>query len=238
MKRFLDFLTNSPAAVTFAVLTVLGIVAFAIPALHPAAWIIGLVLCLAVIVALLMFHGEWRRSQRQIDALRQQLSTERGRMDTPGLTPIEDTIELLPDERRARRILELIPDSGGLVQSLRLDATFGTLAVDELEPLYTFCEEFKKTSFDNPRSHTAFMNLYRAAEGLSLWVKDETQVSDEDSTTREIRPGDARNEGWREYTEARSRGERLSDEFVSSRWEFNQTALELGLVSGTPPFTD
>jgi uncharacterized protein YjiS (DUF1127 family) len=238
VKRFLDFLTNSPAAVTFTVLTVLGIVAFAIPGLHPAAWIIGLVLCLGVIAALLMVHGEWRRSQQQIDALRQQLSVERGRMDTPGLTPVDDKVELLPDERRARRILELIPDSTGLVQSLRLDATFGTLAVDELEPLDTFCEEFKKSSFDNPRSHTAFMNLYRAAEGLSLWVREETQISAEDSAIREIRPGDTRKNGWREYTEARSRGERLSDDFVSSRWEFNQTALELGLVSGTPPYSD
>ncbi len=238
MKRFLDFLTNSPAAVTFAVLTVLGIIAFAIPGLHSAAWIIGLVLCLGVIAALLMFHGEWRRAQQQIDALRQQLSVERGRMDTLGLTPVEDAVELLPDERRARRILELIPDSSGLVQSLRLDATFATVAVDELEPLTTFCAEFKKTSFDNPRSHTAFMNLYRAAEGLSLWVKEETQVSPDDSGIREIRPGDARKDGWRGYTEAQSRGERLSDDFVSSRWEFNQTALELGLVSGTPPFND
>src|SRR5690625_4487487 len=124
-----------------------------------------------------MFHGEWRRGQRQIDALRQQLSVERGRMDTPGLTPVEDSVELLADERRARRVLELLPDSGGLVQSLRLDATFGTLAVDELDPLHTFCEEFKKTSFDNPRSHTAFMNLYRAAEALSIWVNEEDRKS-------------------------------------------------------------
>ncbi|WP_246490330.1 hypothetical protein [Brevibacterium oceani] len=238
MKRFLDFLTNSPAAVTIAVLTVLGIVAFAIPGLHGAAWIIGLVLCLGMIAALLLFHGEWRRAQQQIDALRQQLSVERGRMDTLGLTPVEEAVELLPDEKRARRILELLPDSGGLVQSLRLDATFGTLAVNELEPLHTFCQEFKKSSFDNPRSHTAFMNLYRAAEGLSIWVNEETAVSADDSSTREIRPGDTREDGWREYTEARSRGERLSDDFVSSRWEFNQTALELGLVSGAPPFTD
>ncbi|WP_309135905.1 hypothetical protein [Brevibacterium oceani] len=238
MKRFLDFLTNSPAAVTIAVLTVLGIVALAIPGLQGAAWIIGLVLCLGMIAALLLFHGEWRRAQQQIDALRQQLSVERGRMDTLGLTPVEEAVELLPDEKRARRILELLPDSGGLVQSLRLDATFGTLAVDELEPLHTFCQEFKKSSFDNPRSHTAFMNLYRAAEGLSIWVNEETAVSADDSSTREIRPGDTREDGWREYTEARSRGERLSDDFVSSRWEFNQTALELGLVSGAPPFTD
>lgn len=127
---------------------------------------------------------------------------------------MEDKVELLPDERRARRILELIPDSSGLVQSLRLDATFATVAVDELEPLNTFCAEFKKASFDNPRSHTAFMNLYRAAEGLSIWVKEETQVSPDDAGTREIRPGDARKDGWRGYTEAQSRGERLSDEFV------------------------
>src|SRR5699024_11169773 len=143
VKRFLDFLTNSPAAVTFAVLTVLGVVAFVIPGLHAAAWIIGLVLCLGVIVALLMFHGESRRVQRQVDALRQQLSVERGRMDTAGLTLVEDTVELLADERRARRILELLPDAGRLVHSLRLDATCVTHAVDELDPLHTFCEEFK-----------------------------------------------------------------------------------------------
>src|SRR5699024_1211041 len=110
------------------------------------------------------------RGRRHVYAPRQQLSAERCRMDTPGLPPVEDSVELLADERRARRVLELLPDSGGLVQSLRLDATFGTLAVDELDPLHTFCEEFKKTSFDNPRSHTAFMNLYRAAEALSIWV--------------------------------------------------------------------
>ncbi|MBX4421734.1 hypothetical protein K4H00_27385, partial [Mycobacterium tuberculosis] len=76
-------------------------------------------------------------------------------------------------ETRAQRILTLLPDEGGLVQSLRLDATFGTLAVDELAPLHTFREEFAKSSFDNPRSHTAFMNLYRAAEALSIWVNEE-----------------------------------------------------------------
>lgn len=231
MKRFLDFLTNSPAAVTAAVLIVLGIVAFVIPALHPIAWIIGLVLCLGFIVALLMFHGEWRRAQIQIDSLRQALSVERGRMDTLGLTPVDEEVAQLPDEKRAQRILSLLPDSGGLVQSLRLDATFGTLAVDELEPLHTFRDEFSKSSFDNPRSHTAFMNLYRAAESLSIWVNEETRVLGSDTAKREIRPGDARKDGWREYTEARSRGERLGDEFVSARWEFNQTALELGLVA-------
>ena len=47
----------------------------------------------------------------------------------------------------------------------------------------------------------------------------------------EIRPGDTREGGWREYTEARSRGEGLGDRFVSARWEFKQTALELGLVA-------
>ena len=102
MKRFLDFLTNSPAAVTFAVLSVLGIVVFAVPGLHPFAWIIGLILCIGVILALLMFHGEWRRAQRQIDSLRQLLSTERGRLDTLGLTPVDEEVTALPDEERAR----------------------------------------------------------------------------------------------------------------------------------------
>ncbi|AZL09625.1 MULTISPECIES: hypothetical protein [Brevibacterium] len=231
MKRFLDFLTNSPAAVTFAVLSVLGIVAFAIPGLHPFAWIIGLVLCLGVIIALLLFHGEWRRAQIQIDALRQLLSTERGRLDTLGLTHVDEEVTALPDEERAQRILGLLPDSAGLVQSLRLDATFGSLEVDELEPLHTFRQEFAKSSFDNPRSHTAFMNLYRAAEALSIWVNEETRQLASDKTKREIRPGDSRKGGWREYTEARSRGESLGDRFVSARWEFNQTALELGLVA-------
>src|SRR5690625_7158032 len=78
VKRFLDFLTNSPAAVTFAVLTVLGIGAFVIPGLHSAAWIIGLGLCLGVIVALQMVHGEWRGGHPHIDSLRQQVSVERG----------------------------------------------------------------------------------------------------------------------------------------------------------------
>ncbi|RAD62577.1 hypothetical protein DN508_36290, partial [Burkholderia multivorans] len=115
--------------------------------------------------------------------------------------------------------------------SLRLDATFGTLAADELAPLHTFREEFAKSSFDNPRSHTAFMNLYRAAEALSIWVNEETRTLSDDDAKREIRPGDTREGGWREYTEARSRGESLGDRFVSARWEFKQTALELGLVA-------
>ncbi len=231
MKRFLDFLTNSPAAVTLAVLTVLGAVLFAIPGLHSFAWIIGLLLCPGVVGALLMFHGEWRRAQHQVDRLRQELSVERGRLDSVGLTPIDDEVAQIPDEIAARKILALFPDSGGLVQSLRLDATFGTLAVDELEPLHAFRSDFKKASFDNPRSHTAFMNLYRAAEALSIWVKEETRVLPSDTTQREIRPGDTREGGWREYTEARTRGERLGDEFLAARWEFNQTALELGLVA-------
>lgn len=231
MKRFLDFLTNSPAAVTFAVLGVLGIIVFAVPGLHPFAWIIGLILCIGVIVALLMFHGEWRRAQRQIDSLRQLLSTERGRLDTLGLTPVDEEVTALPDEERAQRILSLLPDSAGLVQSLRLDATYGTLDVNELEPLHTFRQEFAKSSFDNPRSHTAFMDLYRAAEALSIWVNEETRPLADDESKREIRPGDSRKDGWREYTQARSRGENLGARFVSSRWEFKQTALELGLVA-------
>ena len=231
MKRFLDFLTNSTAAVVLAVLIVVGIVLFAIPALHPFAWLIGIVLCLGAAAALLIFHGEWRRSQTQIDALRGSLATERGRMDAVGLTPVAEEVAQIPDETRAQRILTLIPDSDGLVQSLRLDATFGTLAVDELAPLHTFREEFAKSSFDNPRSHTAFMNLYRAAEALSIWVNEETRVVADDETKREITPGDSRKGGWREYTEARSRGESLGDTFVTARWEFKQTALELGLTA-------
>ncbi|GAA1866679.1 hypothetical protein [Brevibacterium marinum] len=229
----MDFLTNSPAAVTFAVLSVLGIVLFLVPGLHAFAWIIGLILSLGVIAALLMFHGEWRRAQIQIDSLRQLLSTERGRLDTMGLTPVDEEEEVtqLPDEERAQRILSLLPDSSGLVQSLRLDATFGTLDVDELDPLHTFRDEFAKSSFDNPRSHTAFMNLYRSAEALSIWVNEETRPLAADTTKREISPGDSRKGGWREYTEARGRGENLGDRFVSARWDFKQAALELGLVA-------
>ncbi|RBP63950.1 hypothetical protein DFO66_10846 [Brevibacterium sanguinis] len=231
MKRFLDFLTNSPAAVTLAVLTVAAAVLFAVPGLHGFAWIIGLFLCLGCVAALLMVHGEWRRAQHQVDRLRQELSVERGRLDTLGLTPVDEEVAQIPDEIAAQRILALLPDSDGLIQSLRLDATFGTLAVDELEPLHAFRSEFKKASFDNPRSHTAFMNLYRAAEALSIWVTEETRVLPDDPTRREIRPGDTREGGWREYTQARTRGESLGDRFLSARWEFNQTALELGLVA-------
>lgn len=230
MKRFLDFLTNSPAAVTFAVLTVVGVIIFAIPATHPFAWIAGLVLCVGIGVALLMFHGEWRRSQKQIDDFRQALSIERGRLETVGLTPINDEVAQIPDEIAADRILALLPDTDGLVQSLRQEATFGTLEISELEALHTFRTEFAKASFDNPRSHTAFMNLYRAAQALATWVKEETMISPSNDTQREIRPGDTREGGWREYTEARTCGEKLGDSFISARWEFNQTALELGLV--------
>ncbi|EKU47873.1 MULTISPECIES: hypothetical protein [Brevibacterium] len=231
MKRFLDFLTNSTAAVALAAIVVVGLVLFLIPPLHPFAWVIGIVVCLGAAAALLIFHGEWRRAQTQIDGLRQSLSTERGRLDAVGLTPVDEEVAQIPDETRAQRILTLLPDEGGLVQSLRLDATFGTLAVDELAPLHTFREEFAKSSFDNPRSHTAFMNLYRAAEALSIWVNEETRTLSDDDAKREIRPGDTREGGWREYTEARSRGESLGDRFVSARWEFKQTALELGLVA-------
>lgn len=229
MKRFLDFLTNSPAAVTLSVVIVLGVVLALIPPLHPFAWVIGLLVCLGAAAALLMFHGEWRRAQTQIDALRQSLSAERGRMDAVGLTPVDEDVAQIPDETRAQRILALLPDEDGLVPSLRRDAVFGTLAVAELEPLHTFRKEFAKSSFDNPRSHTAFMNLYRSAEALSIWVNEETRELAEDATRREMRPGDAREGGWREYTEARSRGERLGDSFIAARWEFKQTALELGL---------
>lgn len=231
MKRFLDFLTNSPAAVTLTILTVVGIILFAVPGLHPVAWVIGLLLCLGIIAGLLLILGEWRRAQSQIDTLRSDLSRERGRLETVGLTPITQEEVTIPDETRAERILELLPDTDGLVQSLRVEATFGTLAVDELAPLHTFRSEFAKSSFDNPRTHTAFMTLYRSAEALSIWVNEETRVLDSDRTQREIRPGDSREGGWREYTDARTRGERLGDDFVTARRQFNQTALELGLVA-------
>ncbi len=134
VKRFLDFLTNSTAAVALAAIVVVGLVLFLIPPLHPFAWVIGIVVCLGAAAALLIFHGEWRRAQTQIDGPRQSLSTERGRLDAVGLTPVDEEVAQIPDETRARRILTLLPDEGGLVQSLRLDATFGTLAVDELAP--------------------------------------------------------------------------------------------------------
>ena len=70
MKRFLDFLTNSTSAVALAAIVVVGLVLFLIPPLHPFAWVIGIVVCLGAAAALLIFHGEWRRAQTQIDGLR------------------------------------------------------------------------------------------------------------------------------------------------------------------------
>ncbi|MBR7503097.1 hypothetical protein KCW65_23760, partial [Mycobacterium tuberculosis] len=51
MKRFLDFLTNSTAAVALAAIVVVGLVLFLIPPLHPFAWVIGIVVCLGAAAA-------------------------------------------------------------------------------------------------------------------------------------------------------------------------------------------
>lgn len=224
VKRLGDFLLNSPPALQLAAAALVALVLFVIPPLHPYAWLIGLLLVVVCAGVLVQFQLQWVRDQRRIDDLNARLSKARGADALSGyaLTTIDDD-EPGPDTVAATRITELFPTDSGLVQHVRVESGFSPLAVDHLGPLRTFLDEFSTTSFENPRTHVAFMELYRAGKRFTEWVDTETRSQD---GVIEIVPGDERDGGWRAFSAAREAGEASTDEFVRTRQAFQRVALE------------
>lgn len=226
MKRFGDFLLNSPGALLLSVLGLVALVLFCVPPLHDVAWVIGIVLVAAAAGSLLLMYVQWRTSQSRIDDLYASLAEARGTVSgwgpsTPAeFAPAQDTVH-------ARRILELFPQGEGLVKYLRVESGFSSLRNADLDLAKTFLEEFSHSSFDNPRTHFAFMEFYRAVKAFVEFIDGESTRS---SDTTDIIPGDQRTGGWHEFAAARKRAEDYADSLVGSRASFERVALEADVL--------
>lgn len=228
MKKLAGLLLNSPAALALAALGLVCLVLFAIPPLHDVAWVIGLVAVAAMAGVLALLVREWTALQHRVDALRADLAEARDEVrHTVAPAPESAEVPLDPDTARARRVLALFPLDTGLVQHMRVETGYSPVSPTLLEPVRTFLEEFGHTSFDSARTHHAFMDLHRAAVAFIAWIDEETIT---DSGVHEIRPGDLRDDGWREFSQAREQGERLIDTFVAARRAFERTALETSVL--------
>ncbi|WP_349828039.1 hypothetical protein [Brevibacterium litoralis] len=223
MKRLTDFLLNSPAAAVLAVLAAVVLLSTAIPPLHPHAWIIALVSSLVTLGVLVLLAREWATAQRRIDGLRAELAEARGAIGEGYSAAAITDQEPSEDTTRARRILDAFPSGDGLLPHLRLAGGFTPTPEALLEPVRAFLTDTARTRFDDPRVHTAFMELHRSAQGFVEWIDAETEATDE---VREIRPGDVRGDGWREFSAAKEAGERRVDAFVDARRTFERIALE------------
>lgn len=222
VKRFGDFLVNSPAALQLGGTTVVLLVLFLIPALHPIAWIIGLLAVVVLAGVLVLWFLEWRRTQDRIDQLNARLAKAHAAIGGVSLSPVAED-EPSADTVRAERIRELFPTGSGLVQELRVESGFSPLPTALVAPLREFLDEFSHASFENPASHFAFMDLYRAGTALTEWLDSQTQDT---AGKLEMVPGDVREGGWRGFAEAREAGQRRIDAFLSTRQAFERTALE------------
>ena len=227
MKRFGDFLLNTPAAAAAAGVLVISLVLFLIPPLHSAAWVIGIVTVLLVAVCLLFIGVKWWQDQQRIDRLNAEIADASKTYASVGLSPIEEDEHEAADTTRAKRVLELFPKDAGLVQYMRLANGFSTLDPQLMDPLRTFLDEFKKTSFEQQSMHAAFMDVYRAGKSFDSWVSEETYIPD---SALEIKPGDIREGGWHEFSAARDAGEQNMDAFLDSLRVFERTALETRTV--------
>lgn len=227
MKRFGDFLLNTPAAAAAAGVLVICLVLFLIQPLHGAAWVIGIVMVLLLAGCLLLIGRQWWQDQQRIDRLNAAVADASKTYAAVELSPVEEEETEAADTTRAKRILELFPQDDGLIQHMRIDNGFSTLDPQLLDPLRTFLEEFKKTSFEHPRMHPAFMNVFRAATRFESWVGEETYAP---NAALEIRPGDIREGGWQEFSTARDDGEQRVDALITSLRDFERTALETRTV--------
>lgn len=232
MSRFLNFLTNSPAAVVLLVAALLGVVVFAVPVWHEWAWIVGLVLVLGLAVGLLLMYGQYEQLQARIDALNAELAGEREnvRSVTAELSEYKPmTDDDSDDTRMAKRIVGTLPTGEGLLPWLRVTTQLTAWDQEMLSPLTTFLEENRRTSFEDAKVHPAFMDLYRAGQQLADWFTLQGSPR-ADSTTIDLTPGDQREGGWRAYGEARTQGESLAEEFLAARAVFVRVGLETGTL--------
>lgn len=232
VSRFLNFLTNSPAAVVLLLAAVLGLVAFAVPPWHAWAWVVGLVLVIALVVGALLIYRQYEQLQARIDALGAELAAERENVRS--VTTELSEYKPLTDEEHgdtvvAKQIVSTLPTGEGLLPWLRVTTQLTAWDREMLAPLASFLEQNRRTSFEDSKVHPAFMDLYRSGQQLADWFDLQGSPRDESSTI-DLTPGDQREGGWREYGQVRSEGERLADAFVTARAVFVRVGMETGTL--------
>lgn len=231
VNRFLDFLNNSLAAAVLAGSALVFLPLHLIPALHPISWIMGVLQVAVAALAVWLILRRYQRDQARIDHLNAELGAEREKMRTitrelGEFRPIAD--ETSEDVQASRRIVGQLSSAEGLIPWLRVRTDLTSWAPEQLDPMEEFLHANRQLSFEDSAVHTAFMELYRAAQQLRDWFSLEGSRHGDDGW--ELLPADQREGGWREFTEAKARGEELADTLLTARAGFERVALERGTL--------
>lgn len=238
MKRIDDFLVNTPSALVVLGAAVILLICAVIPPLHGIAWVLLIVAVVAVVVAVIGWWRTWAHLQGRIDTLQSQAAEAYAAYApvTLSTTPQEELA--VADRTAARTISDLFPEDEGLVRRLRIDPETTEFAAEVLTPLTAFLTDFAHGRFDDPAAHRAFMDLYRSARSLHDWIGYETEAvagtESEDSAepARVLVPGDRRDGGWKEFSDAKATGEEKADRFLAARTEFARVMLVSEILEG------
>lgn len=222
MKRFGDFLVNTPSALVLLAAGVVLLVCAVVPPLHGIAWLLLVLAVLLLAGAVLGWSLTWAHLQSRIDALASE-AADAYETYTPvqlSQTPQEELARA--DAQVAQDITERFPENDGLVRRLRIEAEVTEFPDDLTAPLTAFLSDFSHTRLDEPHAHRAFMSFYRAARALDAWIRSETDVIE---GQRVLVPGDRRDGGWQAFGDAKRAGEERADAFLAARAEFSRVVL-------------
>lgn len=222
MKRFGDFLVNTPLALVAGCGTALFAVLGLVPALREAAWILLLGACVLMGLAVAGWARTWTLLQRRIDVLADQAAAVHDAYAPVAISQTPQEQDAEADARAAADILATFPEDSGIVRRLRIEAEVTEFPSELTAPVRAFLDGHLHTSFEDPYAHRAFMDLYRSAKALSAWIEEETETFD---GRRSVVPGDRREGGWQSFAEAKRAGEACADAFLRHRAEFARTVL-------------
>ena len=122
MKRFGDFLVNTPSALVLLAAGVVLLVCAVVPPLHGTAWLLLVLAVLLLAGAVLGWSLTWTHLQSRIDALASE-AADAYETYTPvqlSQTPQEELARA--DSQAAKDITERFPENDGLVRRLRIEA--------------------------------------------------------------------------------------------------------------------
>lgn len=235
MKRIDDFLVNTPSALVVLGAAAILLICAVIPPLHGIAWVLVIVAVVAVGFAVLRWWRTWAHLQGRIDALQSQAAEAYAEYApvTLSTTPQEELA--VADRTAARTISDLFPEDEGLVRRLRIDTEMTEFPAVVLAPLTAFLTDFAHGRFDDPAAHRAFMDLYRSARSLQDWIRRETEqaaATESEEPARVLVPGDRRDGGWKEFSDAKAAGEQTGDRFLAARTEFARVMLVSEILEG------
>lgn len=222
MKRFGDFLVNTPSALVLLAAGAVLFVCAVIPPLHGVAWLLLLIAVLLVAGTVVGWSLTWAHLQGRIDTLASE-AADAYETYTPvelSQTPQEELAQA--DAQAAQDIAERFPENDGLVRRLRIEAEVTEFPEELTAPLSAFLSDFSHTRLDEPHAHRAFMSFYRSARALDAWIRSETDVID---GQRVLVPGDRRDGGWQAFGDAKRAGEERADAFLAARSEFSRVIL-------------